>query len=488
MPKDLSYVETADSEEALFTLLVKKPVDLILFFETAGDDETWSDVHEVFMRRALDWLTLQTYHDKLDKPYAVRIAKTVWKHHHVLKPYVQDNLVIKLKDAEVPFNGLLLSAASDNFKQIIIKECRDKNGHTLTFSQIDRSAFLPIESFINTGEVPQLPTMGQEELIALIRRAQAWGLDELSKQCEQMLGKYLTHENILPMLNQAKREQWFYFAGRCADFFNQHNWGFRIETVSLDRLAFEFFDFQEEALRYFAHLKSLITDIICQGELNENSHFGPILKQCPGLISLDISRSPEFNRQLLDIPRSLQALTIMECAWTSRDTFKQLLGICPELKQINLSNNVHLNFSAWGELAKFKQLKNLSLDLCHQIPDADLGIILKGCGNLTTLSLSKCIKIGEKGFLELAKSLPRLTHLNLHRCSVTDNALVEIASRCRNLSVLDISACGELTEKGMVAFVRNAASLQELNLNRCRITSTAIDEIKRLSPLLNIIL
>lgn len=485
MPKELLYLEASSSEEALEELLTKKPFDLVFFFETASDDETWSANHEPFMCKLAEWLTAQAYHDRLEYSLVKRIAAAIKKHQAVLGPLVPRNIDIQLKDGAVSVNGLLLAATSDFFKQVLLKECREKDSHALSLS-IETAAFAPIESFISIGVVADLPVRGQEEIITLLRQAAAWEIGDLAQACEKMLAKYLTPENAVAMLYQAKQERWFEFQKLCAEFINRTNRGFLLSVPSLDRLAFEFLDFQEETLQFFNSVRSLVTDLVCKGDLTENPHFGAILKQCPGLLALDISETSSFSDQLTEVAKELQFLNLSECSWTSRDTFKTLQEICPSIKQMTLCNNAHLNFSAWGELAKFKQLKKLDLTQCHQISDSDLSIILRGCSNLNELSLAYCLKIGVRGFLDLAKTLPRLTHLDLTRCAISDEALVEIASRCRVLMFLNISACDRLTEKGVLAAVKNASSLQTLNISRCRFPEVAVETIKRMSPYLDL--
>lgn len=486
LPAHLRYVSTADSEDELFQILAAKTPDLISFFESASDDETWSDVHSAFITKALNWLTEQTYKDRLSKEFISRIARSIHRHSHVLMPFLNRNITVKLADAEISENNILLSAASNYFRQTMIYECRDKDLFTVTLN-VGLQEYLPIHNYINTGSSPELQTMGQEELTIQVRRAIAWEIDPLSQISQKSLSKYITDDTAIDMLIKAKQERWVYFAQHCAEYINSRDWGFGLAVPRIERLSFEFRNFQSNTLEYFTKLKPLITDIACKGDLPEDPQFGTVLKQCNKLIGVDISKTLSFSQQFMEIPKTVEELNLSECPWLSGKTLQQFFKICPDLKQLDLSSDVHLNFSAWGELSKLKQLKRLSVAQCHQIQDSDLTVIAKGCVSLTDLSLKNCSKIGEKGFLDLAKNLSRLVNLDLSRCALSDNAAVEISSRCRNLARLDISSCNQLTEKGILGIVKHCHGLQELDISRCRITQSVIDEIKRIAPLLNLL-
>lgn len=483
-PRNLEYVKSAESDEALFELLQKKPADLISFFEAGAYDETWADIHDAFMTKALEWYTAQAYNDRLSKEDLRRVAQTVQNHSRVLQSFLPKNIIIKLNGGEIPSNTLLLSATSDYLRQVMIKECRDKNAYTLELPQIDMRQFIPINSYMNNGIAEELLTMGQDDIITQIRRSLAWNIEPYAVLAQKCLAKYLTNENVIPMILKAKEERWLHFARQCADYINNCQWGYRLEISSIERLIFEFLNFGEDTLKHFVTFLPMITDIACKGELVQHQQFGLVLKKCTRIIGLDISKTRAYSPQFVEIPKTLQELNLSECPWISKDNLKQFLSICPDLKQIDFSSDSHLNYAVWGELAKFRQIKRLSLAHCHQVQDSDLTIFLKGFGAMTDLSLRNCTKISEAGFFEISKNLQRLVHLDLSRCSITDNAIVEISSRCRNLAVLDISSCEQLTEKGILGIVRNGKALQELNIARCHAPQNVLDEIKRINPLL----
>jgi hypothetical protein len=486
LPKELSLYLNFQSKESLFNALIKVPDDLVLFFESASNDETWSENNPDLMHNIIEWLTNQTQHDRLSQTNFLKAAATLRKYREIYKNLIPSNITVKFKDGEIQCNGLLLSGSSDFFRRILIAEAR-KQSNTVSFPQMTVNEFAPVQSFIATGEVPKLATKGAGEIIELIKRAKAWELPQLSQVCEQMLIKYIDDENVYGMLFQAKKEGWTQFERDCIAFINSKNRGFKLSIPFHERLAFEFLDFDEGTIEYFEQLRSLITDIICSGSLIEEPQFGLVLKSFPNLFCLDISRTLSFTNQLEEIPKGLNSLNISACPWVTKDSIKRLMALCPDLEQLFLQNDVHLNYIFWGELTKFKKLKQLDLSQCTQIVDTDLSIIVKGLNGLTELSLRGCKKISERGFLELARALSRLIKLNVSRSQISDTALVEVVSRCRFLTALDISSCIELSEKGVLSAVKHAVSLQELNIQHCNLPEIALEEIKRSSPALKLL-
>lgn len=488
MPKELLYCEAETSEDNLFALLVKKPTDLIFFFETASDDETWSELHADFMRKMIEWITAQAFNDRLSVDLCKRAVQAIHKHYAILERFIPQNIEIRLKDDSVQINSLLLAVASTFFRDILLRECRDQNASKLSFEKIPYELFSPIIVFVNTGHIPDLWKKEQNEVVALLHLGQSWRVESVVEACERTLKKYLTKENAIDKLLQAQQELWPLFKQICVDYINDFASGYRLGAPTVERLAFEFFDFSDATLAIFNRLQLFITDLICKGALSENARFGQIVRQCPKLSMLDVAGSLKLSEFFNDIPTDLQGISLAECSWLKAPTLKKMAEICPYIRHLDLSSNFQLNFGDWGELAKFKGLKSLNLSRCHQISDEDFVIILKACGPVTDLVLDECRKIGDKGFFELAKSLPRLTNLSLARCSISDSALLEIATRCRSLINLNLYRCDQLTERGLRELAKHARVLKELNLIHCNITPDTIHAIQLKHPYLHIIL
>src|ERR1700722_10709013 len=94
LPNELKYTSVAVNNRILLNMLVKIQQDLILFFEYACEDETWSGQHSDFMREAIQWMTNQFFQDKLLMSFAQRASKAIQQHFHILGALVPQNLTI----------------------------------------------------------------------------------------------------------------------------------------------------------------------------------------------------------------------------------------------------------------------------------------------------------------------------------------------------------------------------------------------------------
>lgn len=487
MPKALLYYETISSEDHLFDSLIQKPYELVSFFEVATADETWSESHPDLITKLIEWLTNQSFNNSISFDLSKRAARSIQAHHHVLERMIPQNITVQLKDANIKANSLLLAAISSFFKDILFVECRDKDSNILNLQPAPYELFRPVQTYAVTGNIPDLWKKEQKEVEVLLRQALSWNVESVSKACQITLKKYINSENVIDLLIHAQIELWGYFKQECIDFINDRMSGFHLAAPTDERLSFEFYDFSEAALKVFQRLQPWITDLICRKNLIENIQFSAVVRKCPKLLLLDISGSFVFSEYLKDIPSNLQGINLAECAWLNHKTLKAFAEICPFIKDLKLSNNYQLNFSAWGELIKFKNLKSLNLSRC-QISDEDFMTILKACLSLTDLVLDDCRKIGDKGYFELAKSLTRLTSLSLVHCAISDSALLEIAARTRVLTTLNLSRCDQLTEKGFKDLAKHAFVLKELNVTQCNVTEATIEQIRQRHPYLNIVI
>lgn len=477
LPSELYYCNEATSDDSLLALLIQKPSDLIVFFEYACDDETWSEIHSDFMQKTMEWLTVQTFQDKLLVEFCKRAAKSIQAHYSILHAYIPLNLTFKFQDSSIQINSLLFSAASNFFKDILRRECFEKENLELSFD-ISPYFFKPIEEFVNTGKIAYLWKYDKEEIMKILRLAASWELHGVVEQCENSLRRYITIENVIDTLLMANQESWPRLKLACIHYINNHEDEFVLSFNEVESLTFEFLQFNDSSLKYFERLKGIITELICSGNLNENGLFTKVITQCPRLHALNLNGSFSFNESFFSIPQSLEVLNLSQCPWLNEQTLKKFAIICPTLRKLILSSNTQLNFIMWGELTKFSHLTSLDLSRCTQINDEDFLIIVKACPRLTELVLDECSNISDKGFFELAKTLSQINELDLSRCLLIDAALVELATRCRYLTSLNLTRCENITEKGVLALLKQALQLKKLNLTRCNIPLAVLEKIQ----------
>jgi hypothetical protein len=89
LPSHLNhYVSSCSTDTALFQALVPHLDDLLLFFESACDDEKWALQHSTFIRTVLRWAAKQYYLGNLSLYYARRLVNCIQRHYTLLKPHL----------------------------------------------------------------------------------------------------------------------------------------------------------------------------------------------------------------------------------------------------------------------------------------------------------------------------------------------------------------------------------------------------------------
>ncbi len=488
LPAQFERYAKAPTELALFRALIKTPSDFLRFFEYACGDETWSQKHSEFMHDSITLLTLRFFQDNLEMDLALRAVKVLREHFSILEPYIPFIIEIIIEDQKVEINPLLLGTQSKFFRDLLRMECKDKNKKWVKLNEGSYEIIQLVKEFSNTGNVGNLWRKEKNEVLKIIHQATQWEIPGLVSLCEGVLERYIHRVNVIEMLLSAHQEHWMHLKKACVDFINDLNLGFQLKYFAApDYLGFEFLDFKDNALSFFEQLRSVITHLIFSHSLTEEAGFSNVVNCCPNLICVDLSGSLTFSERLVDMPSMLQELDVSQCSWLDQYALKKIVEICPQLTKLSLRSNVQITHMGWGELLKLRQLKSLDLARCHQIDNDEFKIILRACAGLEVLNLEECKKITDKGFEELAYSIPKLTHLNLTRCTISDVALLEVATKLRIMTSLNLTRCEYLSEKGIIEAVKQSHTLRSLNLTHCNISTTGLEAIYKINPSLEMI-
>lgn len=497
LPSSLSHYAEVENEAKLFEFLSQTTLDSVIFFEYACADETWTEQHTPFMRVMLEWLTALFLEERLSMDSALRIARSIHAHYPSLQSLIPHNITFRIQGYDVAVNSLLIAVSSEYFHNLIRIECHDKQKKIVNCDEISYDMFTLVNEFANSGDIKNLWKRDQSFLFNFLQTASRLSILKLIPLCEETLKRYITRENALDILIEAHNSSWTILKQKCFYVLNQLSLGIRFLEIAkesdhigrkeLKPFAMEFLDFRNTALDIFTRVCSLVTHLICSGSLTEDASFSYVVQSCPHLIALDISRSNFFSERLLNIPSRLEQLDLSTCPWLTPENLKRIIANCPHLTRLSCSSNVQLTFLAWSELQKLKNLVALDISRCRQIQDEEFSLILKACVNASELNLEDCTKLTDKAFFELARSQPKLEILNVSRCHIGDGTLADITSRCSNLRSLNMSRCGEITNRGLLQAMRFALELRELYIQHCNIKPETVAAIKTMRPLLHIV-
>ncbi|XVF46165.1 hypothetical protein PTKIN_Ptkin03bG0004900 [Pterospermum kingtungense] len=137
---------------------------------------------------------------------------------------------------------------------------------------------------------------------------------------------------------------------------------------------------------------------------------------------------------------------------------------CPALEMINIAYNDKITDNSLISLSKCSMLKALEIRGCPSVSSIGLSAIAVGCKQLTVLDIKKCFNITDNGMLPLAQFSQNLKQINLSYCSVTDVGLVALASinRLQNMTILHLAG---LTPNGLAAALLACRGLTKVKLH-----------------------
>ncbi|XP_037539091.1 F-box/LRR-repeat protein 2 [Nematolebias whitei] len=129
--------------------------------------------------------------------------------------------------------------------------------------------------------------------------------------------------------------------------------------------------------------------------------------------------------------------------------FKQRAGASllalKRLQELDLSACAKLTDSSITQVVRHPELQRLSLCMLPEITDDSLASVGRHCRSLTSLALSQCPGITDRGVAQAVPHLQRLQHLHLSCCNITDRSVFLLMQNCKRLKTVDVSRCKNIS-------------------------------------------
>ena len=197
------------------------------------------------------------------------------------------------------------------------------------------------------------------------------------------------------------------------------------------------------------------------------------ISQCSNLSDLVVSKLPSYlvNLKTLSLPYCKNISDSSICNLPLYNT--QYLN----LEKCNLLSSKSLFYIA----SHYIQLQSINLSQCENIVTEDALVLLGSkCRDLRNINLSGCIKVTDKAICNLAQNCLYLKELNLSNCTkITDKSLYEISLHSSNLSDINISSCEGITDEGLSKLADGCIQLKTIYLEECKITDESIKYLVR---------
>ncbi|KAK1939175.1 EIN3-binding F-box protein 1 [Phytophthora citrophthora] len=260
--------------------------------------------------------------------------------------------------------------------------------------------------------------------------------------------------------------------------------------------------------------------------------FLTIGKSCPGLASLEVELCVQLGNNALKYlatmlvnPTKLRRLNIAGCRRIGDEGLLELLKVCTGLQKVNLRqcdrmadvsirtlthNCLELDTLNVEELDALSykifvfdqegdgrgivdknlltKMKTLNLSGCSGMNDLSLGHLGHRSKSIESLNLSACTELTDQGLLWLLNDMldhstggTNISHIDVSYCpNMTPNGIHKVVLCCPALVSLNLSGCTHLSDTNIIDIVNSCEKIVTLELAFCReLTDTVLYAISK---------
>ena len=150
-------------------------------------------------------------------------------------------------------------------------------------------------------------------------------------------------------------------------------------------------------------------------------------------------------------------LTHLKISYYHSISNKKIKGIVhtfPNIIHLDFEKSIDPTGEALKLMAKsYPNLKYLNISALYNRfrpkNDIDLTAIANSCLKLEYLNISNRTEFSEKSICNVICSCPRLQHISLIFCGITDMTIKEITCSCLNLEYLDLEGCDNISKEAV---------------------------------------
>lgn len=162
----------------------------------------------------------------------------------------------------------------------------------------------------------------------------------------------------------------------------------------------------------------------------------------------------------------------------------------PFLESVDLSKCVQVSDVHLEEIAQGygRKLRRLDLSRCKAVTAAGVHCLRSHCSELQELTLTHCTGLSDEA-LGAVGCLANLRVLNLAACGgITDAGLHSLALGCGKLRDLSLKWCAGISDCGISDLARNCTELDSLDLSFTQVTAHSIQDVAKLPRLATLII
>ena len=483
LPEVLTTYSFVGNDTELFQALEVSPRELLIMVEYGSRDGMWAGQHISFFRLALAYLTARFFDDHLDDSLAYYCYRLVHEIPDFLEPLLPKDITVVIENVTIDANSLLFAMSSHYLYDLLRSQ---PGSRRITLDQGSSDTLGDVIEYIQGGRIQQLWKHGDDEVLVLLRDADALMIDDLVVYCSESLKRYINMTNVVRYLLMAHKRRWVGLRSACCRFVEERSVGITFPPCDEESFAIHFHQFSEEGLDFFTAFCAIVTHLAFDDPLHEASLFSQCVQSAPSLIAVDLSGSRTFSDRLNDLPQTLEALNLSMCSWLDDKTLSFFTRQCPDLIALDLSSNGQLNYKCWGVLAHFECLSSLSIARCYRVSDDDLALIGLGCSRLVALDLEECTALTDQGLERL--QLKMIERLNLSRCTFIDAGIIHLVDRLPALHTLTLRRCPNVGDRTLREVVKLGRQLRLVDVAQTEVSDRLVAELRRSNPHVDIVI
>jgi F-box-like/Leucine Rich repeat/Leucine Rich Repeat len=201
----------------------------------------------------------------------------------------------------------------------------------------------------------------------------------------------------------------------------------------------------------------------------------------------DLSQLKKFIKLVRrkEMPVYCSNVTHLEISYYHSLSDKKIISIvhsCPNIVHLSFINSIGFSNRALELIAgSYRNLKYLNLCVDRsggfrsfrtlEVYDLDLWKIAQSCHKLEYLNISYRTEFLEPLICNIIRSCPKLQHLSLRFCQITDITIKEIAGSCLNLKYLNLEGCNNISKEAVDQLVSLNPNIHVENFVPIRVPS-----------------
>ena len=205
------------------------------------------------------------------------------------------------------------------------------------------------------------------------------------------------------------------------------------------------------------------------------------------------SKGDQYCVALGELYPGMTAIDLAGCAAVSDKGLASLAKNFPDLQAVDLSGNTKVTDKAVAKLAiacpkllprglktsqkgdkycealsmSHSNLSSIDLSGCSLLTDKGTSSLSNSCPNLVAVDLQNCHNVTDSGLARLVTALPKLQLEKLKSNAKGDEYCTAVAAQHTDLTTLDLSSSAALTTKGLAVLMQSCTRLQKVNTSNC---------------------